>query len=207
MPVKAIIYDLGGVLVDWNPLHVFDDNYFESEEKRKFFFEKVCTGDWNERQDEGYPIALATEEKVSEFPEWEVPIRDFYGRWKEMLRGPIPASVDLFRRLKENTDLKFYALTNWSAETFPVALERFDFLQWFDGIVVSGIEKSRKPFPDFYQLLLDRYALNAGEVIFIDDNLRNIKAAEEMGIQGIPFTDTKTVEKRLSELLHTPLHR
>lgn len=206
MTVKAIIYDLGGVLVDWNPLHVFDDNYFESEEKRKFFFDQVCTGDWNERQDEGYPIALATEEKVSEFPEWEAPIRDFYGRWKEMLRGPIPESVDLFRRLKESTDLKFYALTNWSAETFPVALERFDFLQWFDGIVVSGIEKSRKPFPDFYQLLLDRYALNAGEVIFIDDNLRNIKAAEEMGIQGIPFTDTKTVEKRLSELLHIPLH-
>lgn len=206
MTVKAIIYDLGGVLVDWNPLHVFDDNYFESEEKRKFFFDQVCTGDWNERQDEGYPIALATEEKVSEFPEWEAPIRDFYGRWKEMLRGPIPESVDLFRRLKESTDLKFYALTNWSAETFPVALERFDFLQWFDGIVVSGIEKSRKPFPDFYHLLLDRYALNAGEVIFIDDNLRNIKAAEEMGIQGIPFTDTKTVEKRLSELLHIPLH-
>ena len=206
MTVKAIIYDLGGVLVDWNPLHVFDDNYFESEEKRKFFFEQVCTGDWNERQDEGYPIALATEEKVSEFPEWEAPIRDFYGRWKEMLRGPIPESVDLFRRLKKNTDLKFYALTNWSAETFPVALARFDFLQWFDGIVVSGIEKSRKPFPDFYQLLLDRYSLTAGEVIFIDDNLRNIKAAEQMGIQGIPFTDTKTVEKRLSELLHIPLH-
>ena len=110
------------------------------------------------------------------------------------------------RNLLKNTDLKFYALTNWSAETFPVALERFDFLQWFDGIVVSGIEKSRKPFPDFYQLLLDRYALDAGEVIFIDDNLRNIKAAEEMGIQGIPFTDTKTVEKRLRELLHIPLH-
>ena len=206
MTWKAIIYDLGGVLVDWNPLHVYNDQYFESEEKRRFFFDKVCTSDWNERQDEGYPIALATEEKVNQFPEWEAPIRDFYGRWIEMLKGPIEDSVDLFRRLKEGTDLKFYALTNWSHETFPLALERFEFLQWFDGIVVSGTEKNRKPFPDFYQLLLDRYSLKAEEVVFIDDNIRNVKAAEELGIESIQFTDADTVEKKLSELLHISLH-
>lgn len=207
MEWKAIIFDLGGVLVDWNPLHVYNDQYFESEEKRKFFFDNVCTGDWNERQDEGYSIALATEEKVKEFPEWESPIRDFYGRWTEMLKGPLDESVELFQRLRENTDLKFYALTNWSAETFPIALERFDFLEWFDGIVVSGVEKSRKPFPDFFQLLLDRYSLNASELIFIDDNLRNVKAAEKMGIKSIQFKNATDLANELGELLDIPLHR
>jgi 2-haloacid dehalogenase len=207
MAWKAIIYDLGGVLVDWNPLHVYDEQYFDSAEKRKFFFDQVCTSDWNERQDEGYSIALATEEKVKEFPEWESPIRDFYGRWTEMLKGPIADSVDLFRRLREKTDLRFYALTNWSHETFPVALERFEFLQWFDGIVVSGTEKNRKPFPSFYQLLLERYSLQASEVIFIDDNLRNIHAARELGIESIPFTDAESLEKKITALLNVSLNR
>jgi 2-haloacid dehalogenase len=207
MKWKAIIYDLGGVLVDWSPVHVFHDTYFESEEKRRFFFDHVCTNDWNERQDEGYPIEKATEDKIKEFPEWEASIRDYYGRWVEMLRGPIADSVELFRRLKDNNDLKFYALTNWSAETFPIALERFDFLHWFDGIVVSGIEGSRKPFPSFYQLLLDRYELKASEVIFIDDNIRNVKAAEEIGICSLQFIDAATLEKQLSDSFHIPLNR
>src|SRR5687767_15311198 len=120
--INTIIFDLGGVLVDWNPNYVFTENYFESPEKRKFFFERVCTADWNENQDAGYPITKATQEKLAEFPEWERPIRDFYGRWVEMLGGPIEETVEIFRQLKQNPGLKFYALTNWSAETFPIAL-------------------------------------------------------------------------------------
>jgi 2-haloacid dehalogenase len=183
----TIIFDLGGVLIDWNPLYVFDDNYFESKEQRDYFFSHVCTGDWNENQDAGYPIAKATEEKLAEFPEWERPIKDFYGRWTEMLGGPIHDTVEIYRQLKRNNELKFYALTNWSAETFPVALEKFDFLHWFDGRLVSGEEKTRKPFPDFYQKLLDKFNINPTEAIFIDDNLRNVKAAEDMGIPSHHF--------------------
>ena len=185
--INTIIFDLGGVLIDWNPGSVFDENYFESKEQRDFFFNNVCTADWNENQDAGYPIAKATEEKLAEFPEWEKPIRDFYGRWVDMLGGPIHETVDIFRTLKQNSDLKFYALTNWSAETFPVALERFDFLHWFDGRVVSGEEKMRKPFPEFYQLLLNRYDVRPEEALFIDDNLRNVIAAESLGIKSIYF--------------------
>lgn len=185
--INTIIFDLGGVLIDWNPGYVFDENYFESKEQREFFFNNVCTADWNENQDAGYPIAKATEEKLAEFPEWEKPIRDFYGRWVDMLGGPIQETVDIFKELKQNSDLKFYALTNWSAETFPVALERFDFLHWFDGRVVSGEEKMRKPFPEFYQLLLNRYDVRPEEALFIDDNLRNVIAAESLGIKSIYF--------------------
>ncbi len=187
--INTIIFDLGGVLIDWNPGYVFDENYFESKEQRDFFFNNVCTADWNENQDAGYPIAKATEEKLAEFPEWEKPIRDFYGRWVDMLGGPIHETVDIFRTLKQNSDLKFYALTNWSAETFPIALERFDFLHWFDGRVVSGEEKMRKPFPEFYQLLLNRYGVKPEEALFIDDNLRNVKAAEDLGIKSIFYKE------------------
>lgn len=185
--INTIIFDLGGVLIDWNPNYVYDENYFESQEKRDFFFNNVCTPDWNENQDAGYPIAKATKEKLAAFPEWEKPIKDFYGRWVEMLGGPIEETVAIFKKLKQNENLKCYALTNWSAETFPIALDRFDFLQWFDGRLVSGEEKMRKPFPEFYQLLMHRYSVKPEEALFIDDNLRNVKAAEGLGIKSIQF--------------------
>ncbi len=192
-----MIWDLGGVLIDWNPHYVFTEDYFESPEKRKFFFEQVCTSDWNENQDAGYPIAKATEERVALFPGWEKEIRDFYGRWEEMLGGPIPETVELFRQVKERPGIRSYALTNWSAETFPVALDRFDFLHWFDGRVVSGEERTRKPFREFYQRLLDRYAIKPQEALFIDDNLRNVKAAEEMGIVSIHFLSALQLRSHL----------
>jgi 2-haloacid dehalogenase len=198
--INTIIFDLGGVLVDWNPDYVYDENYFESQEQRDFFFQKVCTPDWNENQDAGYPIANATAEKMAEFPEWENPIRDFYGRWVEMLGGPIEGTLAIFKKLKQNESLKFYALTNWSAETFPIALERFEFLNWFDGLLVSGEEKTRKPFPEFYHLLLSRFNIKPEEALFIDDNLRNVKAAETMGIKSIHFQDPEQLDLELSNI-------
>ncbi len=198
--INTVIFDLGGVLIDWNPAYVFDENYFETAEQRKFFFENVCTNDWNENQDAGYPIAKATEEKIFEFPDWEKPIRDFYGRWEEMLGGPIDETVEIFRELKQRPELKTYALTNWSAETFPVALERFDFLHWFDGRLVSGEEKTRKPFPDFYQKLFNKFSINPSSAIFIDDNLRNVKAGEEHGMVSLRFKNADELKKTLREL-------
>lgn len=193
---NTIIFDLGGVLIDWNPRYVYR-TIFKTEKEIDWFFENICTHDWNENQDAGYPIAKGTEELVAKHPEWENEIRAYYGRWTEMLGGPIQETVDIFRALKNNNNMKFYALTNWSAETFPVALERFDFLHWFDGRVVSGEEKTRKPFPEFYRRLLDRYNVNPAEAIFIDDNLRNVKAAEELGIESIRFTTASDLEKYL----------
>ena len=196
--IKAIIFDLGGVLIDWNPRYVFDDDYFDNIEKRDYFLENICTDAWNENQDAGYPIAKATKERIALFPEWEKAIRDYYGRWPEMLHGPIEETVDIFRELKQDPGLKIYALTNWSAETFPIALERFDFLQWFDGLIVSGEEKTRKPFPEFYQLLLQRYGVNPARALLIDDNFRNIKAAEAIGIKGVHFINPIQLKNELA---------
>ena len=142
---NTIVFDLGGVLVDWNPDYVYK-TIFEKEEEMKWFYENVCTSDWNENQDAGYPITKATEELAAKHPEWEKEIQAYYGRWTEMLGGPIHETVEIFRQLKKIPELKTYALTNWSAETFHIALERYDFLHWFDGRVVSGEEKTRNHF-------------------------------------------------------------
>ena len=197
--IDTIIFDLGGVLIDWNPAYVFDKT-IPGEEDRKYFFEIVCTQDWNEEQDAGKALQAATEERVLLFPEWEAHIRSFYGRWEEMLGESIEGTVKIFNRLREMPHLKLYALTNWSHETFPVALDRFEFLHRFDGILVSGEEKTRKPFPEMYQLLFDRFTINPERAVFIDDNLRNIKAGESFGLKAIHFLNPEQLNNELISL-------
>jgi 2-haloacid dehalogenase len=172
---------------------------FDDEKKKKHFFENICTSDWNEKQDAGRPLKEATEELVQKHPEWKEYIEAYYGRWEEMLGGPIHGTVEIFKQLKETGRYKIYALTNWSAELFPIALERYDFLHWFDGRVVSGQEKMRKPFPEFYQLILDRFQLTPRETLFIDDNLRNTYAADEIGLKTIRFQSPFQLQ---DELIH-----
>jgi 2-haloacid dehalogenase len=192
----AIIFDLGGVLIDWNPSYLFD-TLFDDNEKKKHFFENICTSEWNEEQDAGRSIKEATELLVNRHPEWKEFIEAYYGRWEEMLGGPIPETVEIFRELKQSGKYRLYALTNWSGELFPIALDRYDFLHWFDGRVVSGDEKMRKPFPEFYQLTLNRFALQPERTLFIDDNLRNVKGAEDLGIQAIHFESPAQLRKDL----------
>ena len=187
MEMRSIVFDLGNVLIYWNPKNLFDEHYFDSIEKRDYFLNEICTDAWNEEQDAGRSISKATTEMIEKFPEWEKPIRDYYGRWTEMLKGPVHETVEVFKKLKESGRYKLFALTNWNACLFETALVRYDFLHWFDGRVVSGEEKMRKPSEKFYRLLLDRYDLKAEETLFIDDNLRNIDAAREMGFQCIHY--------------------
>ncbi len=196
--INTIIFDLGGVLIDWNPNYVFDQ-IFDSEERKQYFFENICTSDWNEQQDAGRSLQEGTEILVAQHPEWEHEIRAYYGRWREMLGGPIHDTVDILKQIKEADSHRLYALTNWSAETFPIAQELYDFLSWFEGIVVSGVEKTRKPFAGFYQILLDRYRVDPAKAIFIDDNFRNVKAASSLGIHGIHFQSPTQLKKELKD--------
>jgi 2-haloacid dehalogenase len=204
--ITTVIFDLGGVLIDWNPRYVYR-RIFDTEDKIDWFFENICTDEWNENQDAGRLLQEATEELVAKYPEYEMEVRAYYDRWEEMLGGPIPETVEILRSLKETKKYKIYALTNWSAETFPVALQRYDFLQWFDGIVMSGEERTRKPFPEIYQVLLDRFTINSSEAVFIDDNLRNIKGAEAVGIAGIHFQSPRQLLQDLkqSQIMPTSL--
>jgi 2-haloacid dehalogenase len=197
--INTIIFDLGAVLIDWNP-HYMYRSIFDNEQEMLDFLANVCTSDWNEDQDAGRSLQEGTDILAAKFPAHEANIRAFYSRWIEMLGEPFHGTVEIFRRLKESKQYKIYALTNWSAETFPFAVARFDFLTWFDGVVVSGTEKMRKPTPAFYQILLDRYQVNASEALFIDDNYRNILAAEAMGIKSIHFKSAEELDVELKRL-------
>tara|TARA_B110000858_G_scaffold7427_1_gene8011 strand:- start:567 stop:1190 length:624 start_codon:yes stop_codon:yes gene_type:complete len=195
--IKNVIFDLGGVLIDWNPDKVYKDVFNNDSEKMIHFYTKICTQDWNENQDAGYPMAKATEERVELFPEYEREIRMFYGRWDDMLGDQIQGTVDILKELSDDPNYKVVALTNWSHETFPKAIAKFSFLQWFEGILVSGEEKTRKPFPEIYELTLSKFNLKAGESLFIDDNLRNIEAARKFGIHSIHFQSPEQLNKEL----------
>jgi len=198
--IETIIFDLGGVLIDWNPEYVFLDVFEGDRQKMKWFFDEICTFDWNENQDAGYPIAKATEERVALFPEHEKLIRMYYGRWEEMLGEAIDGTVQILKRLIDSQKYRIVALTNWSHETFPIALQRFEFLHWFEGIVVSGEEKTRKPFKEIYELTLNRFDIKAENSLFIDDNLRNIEAAKALGIHTIHFTSPEKLRSSLQHL-------
>ena len=195
--IDTIIFDLGGVLIDWNPEYVFLNEFNGDRKKMQWFFDHICTSDWNENQDAGYPIAQATEDLVKTFPEHEKHIRLFYGNWERMLGGAINGTVDILDKLIKSKQYKVVALTNWSNETFPIAQARFEFLQWFEGIIVSGKEKTRKPFKDIFDITLNRFNINAENAIFIDDNLRNIEAANNLGINGIQFVSPEELIQQL----------
>ncbi|OCX51175.1 HAD family hydrolase [Mucilaginibacter sp. PPCGB 2223] len=194
--ITTIIFDLGAVLIDWHPKHLYR-KLFTTEAEIDDFLANICTSAWNEEQDSGRPIKEGTEWLVSQHPEHEAAIRAFYGRWDEMLNGTVPGMIELFKELKESGRYKLYALSNWSAETWPIALNKYELLQWFDGLVISGLEGIRKPAPEFYKLLLDRYGVEPAEALFIDDNYRNILAARELEIASIHFTSAGDLKKQL----------
>jgi 2-haloacid dehalogenase len=195
---KAIIFDLGGVLIDWNPHHLYH-KLFTDEQAMKNFLANIATMDWNEEQDMGRSLQEGTEILVQQHPEHEANIRAYYGRWDEMLGGEIEGTVKLFDELNATGRYKMYALSNWSAETFGIAQNRYDVLKQFDGVVISGEEKIRKPFPQFYHILLNRYGLKPAECLFIDDNYRNVLAAGDLGIPSIHFTGAEELEAELRE--------
>ena len=197
--LNTVIFDLGGVLIDWNPDYVYK-TIFSNPEELKWFYENICTADWNEEQDAGRSLQAATEELITQFPEHEANIRVYYDRWEEMLGGPIVGTVDVLKELKEAASTRLYALTNWSAETFPVALGRYDFLHWFDGRLVSGEEKTRKPFADIYEKLITRFDINPEESIYIDDNVRNLHPAKDLGMHTIHFQSPDQLRIELIKL-------
>ena len=185
--------------MDWNPRYFFKD-YFKDDEKMEYFLENIAQDEWNIEQDRGRTLAEGTEIQVKKFPEWEKEIRAYYDNWTVMLKSDIPQNVEVLRKLK-NTDYHLFGLTNWSAETFPYALENYDFFQIFDGkIVVSGTEKLIKPDPKIWYVLLERYNIQAGESVFIDDNPKNIEMAQSLGFETIQVTPETNLEQELAGL-------
>ena len=191
MHLQNIIFDFGGVLIDWNPKYLYE-NVFDTEEEMNYFLENVCRYDWNVFQDAGRPVSEATMLLQEKHPEYSEQISYYYGRWEEMLGGTIDENVKLIKPLKKR--YKLFGLTNWSAETLPIAIDRYSFFKDLDGIVVSGDEKIVKPDPKIYEVLLSRYNLDAESSLFIDDNADNIETANKMGFKTVHFTDKVNLE-------------
>ncbi len=196
--LTTIIFDLGGVLIDWDPRQLYRQ-IFSTEVEVDNFLKEIATMDWNEQQDAGRSLDVATQILVDQYPQWQQEIQAYYSRWEEMLVGPIHRTVALLEQLKSQDKYRLLALTNWSAETFPIALRRYDFLNWFEGILVSGEEGLKKPDPAIYELILKRYGVNRKESIFIDDNLRNVLAARDLGIESIHYTSTDDLIDQLEQ--------
>lgn len=198
--IETIIFDLGGVLIDWSPEYVYLKEFRGDRQNMDWFLNEICAWDWNANQDAGYPLAKATEDRVKMFPEHEELIRMYYGRWEEMLGFTHEETLKILKTVVESPRYKVFALTNWSGETWPKAIEKFPWLQWFEGILVSGDEGMRKPFPEIYELLLDRYQIERDKAVFIDDSLANVEGSKAVGLEAIHFQDAAQLRTELEQL-------
>ncbi len=195
--LKNVVFDFGQVLIEWNPRALYRQ-LFTNEQEMEYFLSTVCSSEWNMQMDGGKPFAQGCAERIQLFPQYAQQINAYYTRWGEMMGGAIEGSVKILHELKQRK-YPVYALSNWSTETFPLAQKRFDFLKLFDGIVISGAEKCVKPEPKIYQILLDRYHLQAQECIFTDDKPANIEGAKALGFDTVLFTSPEALRAELQQ--------
>lgn len=195
MPVKAVVFDLGGVLIDWDPRYLYR-KLLDDEAAVEEFLATVCTPEWNAEQDRGRPFAEGVAELVERHPVHAAAITAYHERWPEMLGGAVGGTVEVLAELRA-AGVPVYALTNWSAETFGIASERFEFLEWFDGVLVSGEERMIKPDPAIFRLLLDRFGLDPGATFYIDDSPANVAAADRLGFDAVRFTSPAQLRRDL----------
>ncbi len=197
--IRNLIFDFGSVLVDWDPHYLYVP-YFGDASKAEWFLTEICPYTWNTQADAGRSLQEITDERVALFPQWEKEIRMYYDRWIEMMGGQIPGMEELVRDYKAR-GYGVWGLTNWSRETFPLVRHRYPVFDLLDGIVVSGEERTAKPGPELYRILLDRYALQAETCVFIDDSPRNTAGAEAVGIRGLVFRDAAQLRRDLDGIL------
>ncbi len=196
---SVVVFDLGGVLIDWDPRHLYRKLFGGDEEAMEAFLTTVCTPEWNARQDAGRPFAEAVAQLAEAFPSERERILAFHERWPETLGEGIEGTVAILGELHARA-VPLYALSNWSAETFPVARERFPFLGLFDGIVLSGQERVSKPDPRLYRILFERYGLDPGDAVFVDDTPQNIAVAADLGMHALLFTGPAPLRSALEAL-------
>jgi 2-haloacid dehalogenase len=195
---STVVFDLGGVLIDWNPRYLYR-KLLNSEAEVEDFLSEIGFASWNEQMDEGLSMAQGVAEKIAEFPQHEVLIRAYSERWPEMLGGALEGTVRILEELKRQ-ETPLYVLSNWSAETFRFARERFAFLEHFDGLLVSGEEKLKKPDPAIFHRLYEKFSLRPEDCVFIDDRDDNIESARSTGMTGIVFTDSPDLRRQLVEM-------
>jgi 2-haloacid dehalogenase len=194
---KAVIFDVGGVLIDWNPKYLYS-KLMADEAEMDAYFEEIGFNAWNLALDSGARWDPSIAELVAKFPHRKELIEASHLRWHEMLGGEIPGTVAVLERLSQ-AGVPLYAITNYSSEKFVETTQRFPFFALFRDIVVSGDEKLLKPEAAIFRLCLDRNGLQAEDCVFIDDVAKNIDGAKAVGIDAILFRSAEQLEAELKE--------
>jgi 2-haloacid dehalogenase len=196
-PIEAVVFDIGGVLLDWDPRYLYRQ-LFDDEQEMERFLSEICTLEWHQAHDRGKPFEVSCAELASLHPEYAEMIYAWGRRSEVRIAGPIEETVEILRRLKA-AGVPCYALTNMETETFPLRVKRFPFMSWFDGAVVSAYEGVVKPDPEIFRRLLERFELTAESTLFVDDSARNVQAAQRLGIQAVLFESPAAFEQLLAE--------
>ena len=197
--INTIVFDLGGVLVDWNQRYLYR-KLIKDEAAMESFIANVISHEWNTSLDAGVSFENGVSELTRKFPEHKELIAAYHQRWPEMLGESIEGTVEILERLVSSKKYRVLALSNWSAETFPFAREKFPFLKLFETILVSGEEEMVKPDPDFYRLLTERHHVDLAHAVFIDDVQKNIEAASALGMTAIKFENPSRLRADLAKL-------
>ena len=201
--IEAVVFDIGGVLLDWDPRHLYR-KLFEDEEAMNRFLEQVCTMEWHQRHDRGYSVVESCEKLATAHPEHAELIRAWGTRSEEMVAGPIDGTVEILQELRR-AGVACYALSNMERESYPRRVARYPFLSWFDGAVVSGFEGVIKPDPEIFRLLLSRFELRPDRTLVIDDSVANVEAARGLGIHALHFRSPAQLRGELERMrLLTP---
>lgn len=197
--IKGIVFDLGGVVIDWNPMHLYTKVFDGDDTKAANFLATICTDAWNGRQDTGRDLMTATAELAAQYPEWANEIRAYYGRWIEMIGGMIAGTTELIVELKA-AGLHLYALSNWHCQTFAQVRYSYPVFGLFEDIVLSGEHGVIKPASRFYEIALRRFAVPVQNLIFVDDRAANVEGAAKVGLAGLVFTDAEALRRELIAL-------
>jgi 2-haloacid dehalogenase len=196
MATDTVVFDLGGVLIDWDPRYLYR-KLLADEAAVEEFLATVCTPEWNAEQDRGRPFAEGVAELVERHPAHAAAITAYRERWTEMLGGEVPGTVSVLAELRA-AGVPLYALSNWSAETFRLTRGRFPFLEWLDGLVVSGEEGVTKPDRRIFELLIERFGLVPAATVFVDDSPANVSAARDLGMDAVRFRDAGALRRDLA---------
>lgn len=194
----TVLFDLGAVLVDWNPRYLYRE-HFGDEAAMERFLSQVCPPEWIRAMDAGQPVEQAIAERSRMFPAYAGLIAMWDSHWEVMLRDAIHETVEVLSELRARRT-RLFALTNWSAENFPIAFRRFEFFRWFEDIVVSGEVGLVKPDPRIYRLAIERCRLAPAKTVFIDDNTDNVAAGSKAGLHSIRFTDAARLRADLQAI-------
>jgi len=195
---KTIVFDLGGVLIEWDRRALFK-KLFNDVNELDYFLNEICSLQWNSQIDLGMPFEKAVQDRILEFPDYAPQIQAYLERWEEMIPGSIPGAVKILEELRE-AEYPLAALSNWSAETFPKVRDRFEFLGWFNPLLISGEVGLIKPGSEIFQYLLNEINKDAANCIFIDDSPPNIQMAEELGFEVIFYSSPQELRTRLVQL-------